>query len=72
MGKLRQLSQNEVVKILDSNGFRQTRSSKHMTFKKTDNNGNILTTWVPHHKEVSVFVIKYIVKQTGKPREEFY
>jgi len=26
---------------------------------------------VPHHKEVSVFVIQYIIKQTKKPREEF-
>lgn len=72
MGKLRQLRQNEVIKILESNGFAQTRSSKHITFKRTDSSGNVLTTWVPHHKEVSVFVIQYIIKQTGKPREEFY
>ncbi len=72
MGKLHQLKQNEVIKILESNGFTQTRSSKHITFKRTDASRNVLTTWVPHHKEVSVFVIQYIIKQTGKPREEFY
>jgi len=72
VGKLRQLKQNEVIKILESNGFVQTRSSKHITFKKTESSGNVLTTWVPHHKEVSIFVIQHIIKQTGKPREEFY
>ncbi len=72
MGKLRQLGQNEVIKILESNGFTQVRSSKHITFKRTESDGKVLTTWVPHHKEVSVFVIKYIIKQAGKPREEFY
>lgn len=30
-----------------------------------------LTTWVPHHKEVTVFVIQYIIRQTEKPRSEF-
>ena len=72
MGKLHGLKQAEVIKILVSNGFVQIRSNKHITFKRTDAYGNILTTWVPHHKEVSVFVIQYIIKQTGKPREEFY
>ncbi len=50
----------------------QVRSGKHITFKKTDSGARVLTTWVPHHKTVSVFVIKFIIKQTGKPREEFY
>jgi len=46
------------------------RAGKHLTFKKflTD---RILTTWIPHHKEVSVFVIQYIIKQTEKTRKEF-
>ena len=70
-GKLRPLSQNEVVKILESNGFKVVRSGKHITFKKTNSGGKVLTTWVPHHSEVSLFVIKYIIRQTGKPKEEF-
>ena len=69
---LRELNQGKVIKILESNGFQQVRSGKHITFKKTDSSGKVLTTWVPHHKTVSVFVIKFIIKQTGKPREEFY
>jgi len=47
------------------------RSGKHLTFKKTDSDGGILITWVPHHKEFSVFVIQYIIKQPKKPRKEF-
>ena len=72
MPKLRQLSQSKVIKILESNGFQQARSGKHITFKKSGLHGKTLTTWVPHHKDVTVFMIKYIIKQTGKPKEEFF
>ncbi|MDD5163667.1 MAG: type II toxin-antitoxin system HicA family toxin [Candidatus ainarchaeum sp.] len=71
MPKLQPLKQSKVIKILESNCFVQARSGKHITFKKTDSQGKVLTTWVPHHKEVTVFVIKYIIRQTGKPKEEF-
>lgn len=70
MGKLRPLPQNKVIKILENNGFKLVRSEKHLTFKKLKGR-KILTTFVPHHKEVTVFVIQYIIKQTEKPREEF-
>jgi predicted RNA binding protein YcfA (HicA-like mRNA interferase family) len=69
-GKLRPLPQSRVIQILESNGFVRVRSGKHITFKKTVD-GKVLTTWVPHHTEVTLFVIKFIVRQTGKPREEF-
>lgn len=71
MTKLRMLPQRKIIDILKNNGFNQVRSGKHITFKKTEATGNILTTWVPHHKEISIFVIGYIIKQTRKPREEF-
>lgn len=71
MGKLKKLSQQKIIRILQSNGFQQVRSRKHVTFKKMVPGGKILTTWVPHHREVTVFVIQYIIKQTGKPRDEF-
>ncbi|MCG2690379.1 type II toxin-antitoxin system HicA family toxin [Candidatus Parcubacteria bacterium] len=70
MAKLKPLKQKAVIKILENNGFIKTRSGKHFTFKKKMPN-RILTTWVPHHEEVSVFVIGYIIKQSEKPREEF-
>jgi predicted RNA binding protein YcfA (HicA-like mRNA interferase family) len=65
--KLRPLSQRKVIDILQSNGFEKVRSSKNTTFKKRVDN-RVLTTWVPHHKEVTVFVLQYIIKQTEKPR----
>ncbi len=71
MAKLRPLPQRRVIEILVNNGFKETRSAKHTTFKKTTSTGSVLTTWVPHHKEITRFVIGYIIKQTKKPREEF-
>ncbi len=71
MSKLKPLSQKRVIKILKGNGFREVRSGKHFTFKKTGAGGKILTTWVPHHHEITVFVIQYIIKQTEKSRSEF-
>ena len=47
------------------------RTRRHITFKKKIEDGKVLTTWVPLHKEVSKFVIKYIIKQTQKKPEEF-
>jgi predicted RNA binding protein YcfA (HicA-like mRNA interferase family) len=70
MAKLRPLSQRKVIEILRSNGFEEVRSSKHITFKKKVGD-RVLTTWVPHHNEVTVFVIQYIIKQADKPRSEF-
>jgi len=70
MAGLRRLKQAKVISILESNGFEKVRSRKHITFKK-NSDGNVLTTWVPHGNEITVFVIKYIIRQTGKPKEEF-
>jgi len=71
MAKLRPLAQRQILQILFSNGFEKVREGKHITFKKTTSDGRVLTTWVPHHKEVTVFVIQYIIKQAEKPRSEF-
>ena len=70
MGKLRPLPQNKVIRILEKNGFQRVRSGKHVTFKKFTPN-KILTTWIPHHKEITVFVTQHIIRQTEKPRKEF-
>jgi len=71
MGKLKSLLQTKVIQILKNNGFEKVRSRKHITFKKTDENGRVLTTWIPHHREITIFVIQHIIKQTEKPRKEF-
>jgi predicted RNA binding protein YcfA (HicA-like mRNA interferase family) len=60
------------VRVLEQNGFKQVRAGKHLTFKKVDSKGKVWTTWVPHHHEVTIFVLMYIIKQTGKRREEFF
>ncbi len=71
MVKLKPLPQRKVIEVLEKNGFKNVRTRKHMTFKKRLENGKVLTTWVPLHKEISKFVLKYIVKQTRKSIEEF-
>lgn len=71
MGKLKPLPQKKVIQILEKNGFREVKSGKHITFKKVTTDGRILTTWVPHHRKVTVFVIGYIIKQSEKSRREF-
>lgn len=71
MGKLKPLPTKEVIRILEKNGFQEVRSGKHITFKKTLPSNKVLTTWVPKGKEVTIFVLQYIIKQTEIPREEF-
>jgi predicted RNA binding protein YcfA (HicA-like mRNA interferase family) len=71
MSKLRPLKRRKVINILLKNGFKELRRGKHITFKKYLPNGEVLTTWVPYHSEISVFVLQYIIKQTRKPKEEF-
>jgi predicted RNA binding protein YcfA (HicA-like mRNA interferase family) len=70
MAKLRPLTRRRVIEILKANEFEEVGSGKHATFKK-NRAGRILTTWVPHHREVTVFVIQYMIKQTEKERSEF-
>jgi predicted RNA binding protein YcfA (HicA-like mRNA interferase family) len=71
MSKLRLLKQKRVISILLKNGFKEIRRGKHITFKKYLPNGEVLTTWVPYHSEISVFVLQYIIRQTRKSKEEF-
>ncbi len=71
MARLRPMLQKEVIRILETNGFRLARTASHMTFKRTKADGTVLTTWVPLRREVSVFVIQHIIRQTEKDRSEF-
>ena len=70
MARLRPLPRRKVIDVLRANGFEEVRSGKHTTFKKKVGD-RVLTTWIPHHNEVTVFVIQYIIKQTEKDRSEF-
>jgi len=71
MSKLRPLKRKKVINILLKNGFQEVRRGKHITFKKYLPDGTILTTWVPYHPEISIFVLQYIIKQTRKTKDEF-
>ncbi len=70
MARLRPLPRRRVIEILKANGFQEVRSGKHLTLKKAVP-GRVLTTWVPHHREVTLFVTQYIIKQAEKERSEF-
>lgn len=44
----------------------------HANISLSRNLTPLASVWVPHHKEITLFVVKFIIRQTGKPREEFY
>ncbi len=70
MARLRPIPRRKIIEVLRLNGFEEVRPGKHATFKKKVGD-RVLTTWVPHHGEVTVFVIQYIIKQAEKERSEF-
>ena len=72
MAKIKPLKQSFIISVLKRNGFKQVHSGKHISFKRCLENGEVLTTWVPHHKEISIFVINYLIKQTRKGKDEFW
>ncbi len=72
-GKIHPLRRNDVIKILESNGFVLVASHRHSKFKKFDEQGKcIATMMVSHHSEIQKPLIKAIIKQSQKPEEEFY
>jgi len=60
MTRLHPLPQHKVIAVLEKNGFREVRRRKHITFKRKT------------EEKVTVFVLKYIMKQTGKSLDEFF
>lgn len=73
MPKLVPLPRYKVMKILKDNGFAVTREGgRHTVLEKQDSNGRWWATFVPRHNKISIGVVQEIIKQTGKPREEFY
>ena len=72
MPKLRPLSKRDVLTILHNNGFVEVGGTKHIKLRKILPDGTVLTTYVSRgSNEIPVKIIKYIMKQTGKSREEF-
>ena len=72
MPKLIPLSKRDILTILHNNGFVEIGGTRHIKLQKTLADGTVLTTYVSRgSNEIPVKIIKYIMKQTGKLREEF-
>jgi len=64
------LPRRVVLEILKSHGFESVRwKGDHEQFKKKGEESRFTT--VPNYQEIDVYLIKWIIKQTGIPREEF-
>jgi len=59
-----------VIVILKNNGFESVRwKGSHEQFKKRGEEARFTT--IPNYNEIDVYLLKWIIKQTGKTREEF-
>jgi predicted RNA binding protein YcfA (HicA-like mRNA interferase family) len=69
-GRLPALRQAEVIRVLERNGFRLLRSTKHRTF--TDDADPPLLVVVPYHnKDLKPKTLRSILRQAGRSEEEF-
>jgi len=72
LGKLRVLSGQEVIAILQRHGFREVRRrGSHIVMQKRDDTGATTTVPVPDHKELRVGTLRSIIRQSGIARNEF-
>lgn len=68
--RLRPLPRRNVIEILKTHGFESVRwKGDHEQFKKKGQEKKFTT--VPNYPEIDVYLLKWIMKQTGIPREEF-
>lgn len=72
-GKIHPLPRKQVISILESNGFQNVKvvKGRHMKFRKQTDT-ETLTTMVSHRPEIQPTTIRFIIKQSKKPEEEFY
>ncbi len=69
MPRLRSASAREVLRVLNSYGFRIIRQSgSHIQLIGKD---NITAVTVPNHAEISKDTISWIIKQSGIAKETF-
>jgi len=73
-GKIHPLPRNEVIRILEHNGFvRQKTRGPHYKFKKFDtNNKCVATAFLSHAPESQPSHIRNIIRQSKKPESDFY
>ena len=71
MGRLRNLSGNEICRILSKHGFAQVRQKgSHAIMQKVTENSTI-TVPVPLHSEIRIGTLMSIIRQSGISRSEF-
>ncbi len=71
MGRLRNLSGNEVCRILSRHGFSQVRQKgSHAIMQKAIENSTV-TVPVPLHSEIRIGTLQSIIRQSGVSRSEF-
>ena len=69
MGKIREMSAKDVVKILVKYGFKFISRGRHDKYRNEEKN---ITVPVPtSHGIITRGVIQSLIRQTGIPREEF-
>ena len=74
MPQLRPKPSRDIIRILEKNGFKILFDPKgsHARFGKITDNGYHATTVQINRREIPVFVLLKIIRQTGKPIDEFY
>ena len=70
--KLPIVSGNQILKLLQKEGFTITRQKgSHISLHKKIENGKVILVVVPKHKEIKKGTFLSIIKQSGMPREAF-
>jgi len=75
MSKLHPRASRDVLKILLDNGFERVSehpTGSHVRLGKYINEAYKATTVQMNRKEIPVWVLHKIIRQTGKPVEEFF
>ena len=69
MGKIRERTANDVIKILNKHGFKFVSRGRHDKYRNEEKK---ITVPVPvSHGYITKGVIQSLIRQTGIPREEF-
>lgn len=71
MGKLRNLSGNEVCRILSKYGFVQVRQKGSHAIMQKEIENSTITVPVPLHSEIRIGTLQSIIRQSGIARSEF-
>lgn len=71
--RLRSLPRKKVLAVLNNNGYKIEREgARHTILYKRDETEKVVgVTLVGRHNEIILPEIQWIMRQTGKPREEF-